>query len=74
MYKNNPTDMNRLMKVSKKDRRFLGVCGGISKYLNSDLDPVIIRLIWTLLCFFSPFMIIFYFIMAIILPTETEQQ
>lgn len=62
--------MNRLMKVSKKDRRFLGVCGGISKYLNNDLDPVIIRLIWAVLCIFSPLMILLYFIMALILPTE----
>ena len=62
--------MNRLMKVSKKERRFLGVCGGISKYLNNDIDPVIMRLIWFISSIFSPFMILLYFIMAIVLKTE----
>lgn len=64
--------MNRLLKVGKKDRKFLGVCGGLSKYLNPDLDPVIIRLVWLLSCFFSPFMVLLYFILAIVLKTETE--
>jgi phage shock protein PspC (stress-responsive transcriptional regulator) len=69
--KNNYKDMNnKLYKVGKKERKFLGVCGGISKYLNNDLDPVMIRLIWFFSCFFSPFMILLYFILAFVLTTE----
>ena len=62
--------MEKLMKVGKKERRFLGVCGGLSKYLNTELDPVWIRLIWAISCLLSPFMILLYFILAIALNTE----
>lgn len=64
--------MEKMKKVGKKERRFLGVCGGLSKYLNVELDPLWIRLIWALSCLLSPFMIILYFILAIALKTEED--
>jgi len=64
--------MEKLMKVSKKNRKFLGVCGGLSKYLNNELDPVWVRLFWALSCLFSPFMILLYFIFSIALKSEVD--
>ena len=57
--------MYRLRKASRKDkeRRFLGVCAGISKYINPDIDPVGIRLLWVILTLFAPVMIVLYFLM-----------
>jgi len=62
--------MYRLRKVGKKERRFLGVCGGISKYINPDIDPVGIRLLWVILTLFAPIMVLLYFALAIVLKEE----
>jgi len=65
--------MYRLRKVSQKDkeRRFLGVCAGISKYVNPEMDPVVIRLLWLILtAFAAPFMVFLYFALAIVLKPE----
>jgi phage shock protein C len=64
--------MYRLRKASRgdKERRYLGVCAGISKYINPDLDPVGIRILWVILSCFAPVMIILYFILAIVLKAE----
>jgi len=64
--------MYRLRKASRKDkeRRFLGVCAGISKYINPDIDPVGIRLLWVVLACFAPVMIVLYFLLAIVLKSE----
>ena len=64
--------MYRLRKASRKDkeRRFLGVCAGISKYINPDMDPVGVRLLWVILSCFAPVMIILYFILALVLKEE----
>jgi len=63
--------MYRLRKVTGKERKFLGVCAGISKYIDPELDPVVIRLLWVLITFFAaPFMILLYFILGIVLKPE----
>jgi phage shock protein C len=63
--------MYRLRKVGKKERVFLGVCGGISKYIDPELDPVVVRMLWTIVTFFAlPFMVILYFILALVLKRE----
>lgn len=66
--------MYKLKRVSKEESRFLGVCGGISKYIDPEMDPVIIRIIWVILTIFSipPFMVIFYFILALVLKREEK--
>jgi phage shock protein PspC (stress-responsive transcriptional regulator) len=65
--------MYRLRKTSKKDSKFLGVCGGISKYLDPDSDPTIVRLIWVIMTLFSPLMIFLYFILALVLKPENYE-
>jgi phage shock protein PspC (stress-responsive transcriptional regulator) len=63
--------MYRLRRVTRKESRILGVCGGISKYIDPELDPAMIRIIWVLLTIFAiPLMIIFYLILGIVLKRE----
>lgn len=62
--------MYRLRKVSREESKFLGVCGGISKYLDPEADPTIVRLIWAILSLLAPLMIVLYFILALVLKPE----
>ncbi len=38
----------RRLHISKTDKKFLGVCGGIAE--TYDLDPTVVRLATVLLC------------------------
>lgn len=60
--------MKRLTRSNEK--LFLGVIGGISNYLNPELDPVILRLAFATITFFNPPLILVYFGAALILPAE----
>ena len=62
--------MYRLRKVGKDERKFLGVLGGISKYIDPTADPVMLRILFVLLTCFSPILIVLYFVLAICLKTE----
>ena len=67
--------MYRLRRVRREEAKLLGVCGGISKYLDPEMDPVIVRIIWVLLTFFAlPFMVLFYFILALVLKLEEPKE
>lgn len=63
--------MYRLRKVKGKEARIFGVCAGISKYIDPDIDPVGIRILWVILTIFAaPPMIILYLILAMVLKPE----
>lgn len=63
--------MYRLRKVTGKEKRFFGVCAGLSNYINPEMDPVIIRLLWVILTIFAaPPMIFLYLALAIVLKPE----
>jgi len=63
--------MYRLRKVSGKEARIFGVCAGISKYIDPEIDPVGIRILWVILTIFAaPPMIILYLILAMVLKSE----
>jgi phage shock protein C len=63
--------MYRLRKVTGKEKRIFGVVGGISKYIDPEIDPVALRILWTILTIFAaPPMIILYLILAIVLKPE----
>lgn len=67
--------MYRLRRVGRKEAKLLGVCGGISKYLDPEMDPAIVRIIWTLITIFAPpFMILFYFILGLVLKVEKPKK
>jgi phage shock protein C len=63
--------MKRLYR-SKINRVFSGVCGGLGDYLN--VDPVVLRLVWVILTFFSSVVpgIVAYFIATLIIPLENS--
>ncbi len=58
--------MKRLEKSQEK--KIAGVCGGISQYINPELDPVIVRAAWAILSLFNPLLLLAYFILALVLP------
>jgi len=63
--------MYRLRKVTGKEKKLFGVIGGISKYIDPDVDPVGLRILWVILTIFAAIpMIIFYMILAIVLKAE----
>lgn len=58
-------------KLTRSDDKMLfGVCAGIAEYF--DVDPTIIRVLWTCLTVFSTLFpgIILYIILAIIIPVR----
>jgi len=60
--------MNKLHR-SRNNRWVAGVCGGLGEYFN--IDPTIIRLIWTVGTVFSMgFGIILYIIFWIVIPEK----
>jgi phage shock protein PspC (stress-responsive transcriptional regulator) len=59
-----------ILKKTKK-RVFAGVCGGIAKFIDPEINPLGIRLLFVILGLFHPcFMIITYLILAATLKTE----
>jgi len=59
----------RLYKVEEGSKVF-GVCGGLAEYF--DIDPTIIRVVWTLLTVFYGAGIVAYIICAICMPNKSE--
>jgi phage shock protein C len=57
-------------RLVKKDKKLLGVCGGLGDYF--DVDPTIVRILFVagVLLFGSG--ILLYIIMAIIMPDESQ--
>jgi phage shock protein C len=60
--------MKRLTRSNEK--LVAGVISGISNYLNPELDPVFLRLAFAFIAFYQPYLILIYFGLALILPTE----
>lgn len=59
--------MKKLYK-SAKNRVFAGVIGGIGEYF--DIDPTILRLVWTLIVVFTGFFpgLLVYIVAAFVVP------
>jgi phage shock protein C len=53
---------------SRNERMLAGVCGGIADYFN--VDPTIVRLAFVLLALAGGPGLIFYIILALIIPEE----
>jgi phage shock protein C len=55
------------LRRSKKDKKFLGICGGFAEYF--DIDPSIVRIAYAVFTVFSSGAgIIIYFIMYLVIP------
>ena len=63
---------DRIRRVRGKEARWLGVLGGISKHLNPEADPFILRSLFVLLAFFSGgfFLLFCYLVAAVVLQKE----
>jgi len=63
---------NRVRRTTGKESVFFGVCGGLSKYIDPEADPVIIRLIFTFMGIFSGIvpMVILYLVLALVLKRK----
>jgi len=61
--------MKRLTRSNEK--LVAGVISGISNYVNPELDPVFFRLAFVVGTFFQPYLILIYFGLTLILPTES---
>lgn len=57
---------------SRVHRIFLGVCGGIAEYVNTD--SVLIRLIFILLALFNGIGVLIYIVAAIFMPENPTQK
>lgn len=65
--------MEKRLYRSKKNKVFLGVCGGIGEYLG--IDPVLIRLIFIFsILFLGPLSVLFYILCALVIPEEPGYQ
>lgn len=58
--------MKRLRKSG--NAKIAGVCGGISEYINPELDPLVVRVAYVVFSVFIPPLALVYFILAIALP------
>lgn len=61
--------MNKLYRI-RKGKIFFGVCGGLAKCFN--VDAKIVRLLFTVMVFVFPKIIIAYIILMIVIPKEVK--
>ena len=67
---NTETKEQKRLYRSKTNKVFAGICGGLGDYM--DVDPVMLRLIWTLIVIFTGIFpgVIAYFIAIFIVPEK----
>jgi len=56
---------------SRTERILFGVCGGLGQYFN--IDPVIVRIVFVILTFFSGIGLLLYIILIIVVPREAGE-
>lgn len=57
---------------SRSNKILCGVCGGFGNYIG--VDPVLVRIIFLILCFAVGGGLILYIIAAVIMPKEPEEE
>jgi len=64
---------NRVRRTTGKDAKIFGVCGGISKYIDPEADPIIMRLVFIFMALFSGIfpMAFIYVVLAMVLKRES---
>ena len=65
--------MEKKLCRSRTDKKVAGVCGGLKKYFNMNIDTTVVRLIWALVCLCGGAGILAYLICALVIPEEPEQ-
>ncbi|QZE13881.1 PspC domain-containing protein [Halosquirtibacter laminarini] len=62
--------MNKLRR--SKNKVIAGVCGGLAKYINPDIDPVAVRAATVVLSICIPIIPIIYLVLALVIPDEKD--
>ena len=63
--------MGTKLVKSRRDRKIMGVCGGIAEYLN--IDSTVVRIIWAIaVCCFGSGLLL-YIIAGIVMPQDMGQ-
>ena len=62
--------MEKKLYRSKTEKKIAGVCGGLAKYLSTDVN--IIRLIWAIAVICAGFGLLAYIVCALVLPEEPD--
>ena len=65
--------MEKKLYRSKTDKKVAGVCGGLKKFLNMNIDTTVIRLIWAIVCLFAGAGLLAYIVCALVIPEEPAQ-
>lgn len=60
--------MVKKLTKSRTDKKLCGVCGGMARYL--EVDPTIVRIIWTAVALCAGFGLVAYIAAALIMPYE----
>ena len=58
----------KLRRTTGSEKMLFGVCGGVAKFLG--LDIILVRILWSVAFFFAGAGLLFYIILAIIMPKE----
>ena len=58
----------KLRRTIVSEKVIFGVCGGVAKFLG--LDITLVRILWAVAFFFAGAGLLFYIILAIIMPKE----
>ena len=67
---------NRVRRLRGKDAKIFGVCGGLSRYIDPEADPVIMRLIWVFMALFTGILPVafVYLILAMVLKIDEPKE
>ncbi len=58
------------LTLSRSNRQFMGVCGGIAEYLG--VDPTVVRVLWVVGTFITAFVpaTILYLVLGFVIPQD----
>lgn len=63
--------MEKKLKLSSKDKKIAGVCGGIAEYFH--FDPTLVRIIWVLLILMGQGLpLIIYIVCWAVMPIDRD--
>ena len=59
---------NKKLYRSRRNRIFLGICGGIGEYFG--IDPTVVRAAWIIFCAIGVSGLLAYLLIALFMPEE----
>lgn len=65
-----PGDQHRPLRLDRANRKVLGVCAGLARYL--DVPPALVRVIYCIACIVSPVLVIAYLVVYWLLQDDSR--